>query len=190
MMYYDPSGYNKTQVPDAGNSSGENVTQRVGEGTEGYGQTISKYDDIYQYQYNAMTNPGPLVEMDVAGNFYGGRYNAVILDSDTILYRAGQSGKPLGQWFTYQPLDSITQARIDLAVKPQWINPTTGALEGTSTIDCTYAIKIPKGTTIYIGPVGNQGGSYLGGLDTKQIFISQPWRIDGVEVMDTISIKK
>lgn len=154
-----------------------------GSGAFATDEIISQYDDIYKYQYNATTNPGPLSEMGVAGNFYGGRYNKSILESDLILYRAGQIDKPLGQWFTREPLGSVAQVRADLAVKPQWINPVTGVLEGTSTIDCIYTIKIPKGTTIYSGPVGNQGGIYLGGLDIEQIFIAQPWRIDGVEVI-------
>lgn len=153
---------------------------------------VSKYEDIYSYQYNSMTNPGPLAEIRgvPAGNFYGGRYNVVVLDSDIVFYRAGEYGKPLGQWFTAQPLDSIAQVRIDLAVKPQWINPSTGVLEGTSRINCIYAIKIPRGTTIYMGPVGYQGGAYLGGLNTEQIFISQPWNISGVEVTSVLPIKK
>lgn len=45
-----------------------------------------------------------------------------------------------------------------------------------------YKIKIPSGTFIYEGEVASQGKIYLGG--TKQIFISQPWKINGIEVLE------
>ena len=53
------------------------------------------------------------------------------------------------------------------------------------TFDKVYKIKIPKGTTIYDGPVGSQGGIYQGGLNKEQIFIDSPWNLDGVEVIDS-----
>ena len=56
-------------------------------------------------------------------------------------------------------------------------------------IESTYTIKIPKGTTIYEGPVGYQGGHYLGGENCNQIFISEPWKINGVESLSETPIK-
>ncbi len=47
----------------------------------------------------------------------------------------------------------------------------TGELTGESVIDTVYAIKIPKGTTVYTGPVGSQGGAYYGGYNIMQTFI-------------------
>ena len=32
---------------------------------------VSKYDDFYDYEYNAYTNPGPLAELEQNNNFYG-----------------------------------------------------------------------------------------------------------------------
>jgi hypothetical protein len=58
----------------------------------------------------------------------------------------------------------------------------TGEVTGTSTIDTNYAIKIPKGTTIYTGPVGYQGAVYLGGEAIIQTFIQEPWKLN-VEVI-------
>ena len=46
-----------------------------------------------------------------------------------------------------------------------------------------YAIKIPAGTIIYEGPVGYQGGMYLGGMETEQVFIQEPWKSPGVTIM-------
>ena len=45
-------------------------------------------DDIANYQYNMIENPGPLAEMpnQPAKNFYGGRYNMEVLQEDRIMY--------------------------------------------------------------------------------------------------------
>ena len=137
-------------------------------------------DDIANYQYNMIENPGPLAEMpnQPAKNFYGGRYNVEVLTEDRIYYRGGNSDKALGQWFTTEPPESVAKVRIDTAVKPQWIDPITGELTGESVIDTVYAIKIPKGTTVYTGPVGSQGGAYCGGYNMMQTFIKEPWKLD------------
>lgn len=133
-----------------------------------------------------INNPGPLAELrgSPAGNFGGGRYNAVELSEDVILHRGGDSnGKALGQWFTEEPPTSVAQVRIDTAVKPQWIDPVTGELTGSSPVDTVYAIKIPAGTIVYEGPVGYQGDIFVGGGDIKQIFVHEPWKLPGVEVI-------
>ena len=146
----------------------------------------SKYMDLYSYEYNSYTNPGPLSEFSTTPNrnFYGGRYNKTVLSEDTIFYRAGNADNPLGQWFTREAPQSRAQVRIDTAVKDIWTKPD-GSYSGQSAIDKVYKIKIPKGTTIYDGPVGSQGGIYQGGLNKEQIFIDSPWNLDGVEVIDS-----
>lgn len=137
-------------------------------------------DDIANYQYNMIENPGPLAEIqgNPAKNFYGGRYNVEVLTEDRIYYRGGNSDNALGQWFTAEPPESVVKVRIDTAVKPQWIDPITGELTGESVVDTVYAIKIPKGTTVYTGPVGSQGGAYCGGYNIMQTFIKEPWKLD------------
>ncbi len=142
-------------------------------------------DDIAKYQYNMIENPGPLAEMDdqPAKNFYGGRYNMEILQEDRIMYRAGDSQKEYGRWFTSEPPASVAKVRIDTAVKPYWINPAKGIWTGSSPINCVYAVKIPKGTTIYTGPVGPQGGVHVGGYDIMQTFIELPQEIEVVAKM-------
>ena len=52
--------------------------------------------------------------------------------------------------------DSVEKVHIDLAVKPQWIDKN-GILAGTFLIESVYKLVIPKGTTIYKGPVRYQG---------------------------------
>ena len=79
--------------------------------------------------------------------------------------------------------------RGDLAVKPQWIDPKTGSLTGISPINTNYAIKIPAGTTVYTGPVGYQGGAYLGGQNVMQTFIQEPWKLKGLDVISSSPLK-
>lgn len=50
-------------------------------------------------------------------------------------------------------------------------------------------MKVPKGTTVYEGLVGYQGGVYLGGQDKIQTFIPTPWAIQGVDVVSEAPIK-
>ncbi|MNJ55084.1 hypothetical protein D3C77_505580 [compost metagenome] len=151
----------------------------------------SKGNGTSEYTYNMVENPGPLAELNTgaASTFRSGMYNIEILETDTIFYRSGKAGggkNALGQYFTRESTTKI-EGRIDLAVKEQWIDPKTGVLTGTSPLDTVYEIKIPKGTTIYEGPAGYQGGIYLGG--GNQIFISEPWKINGVEVISAAAIK-
>ncbi len=79
------------------------------------------------------------------------------------------------------------QARIDSSVKAQWIDPKTGELTGASPLKTIYTTKISKGTMIYEGPAGYQGGIYLGGMN--QIFIPEPWKINGIKVISSKPIR-
>ncbi len=144
-----------------------------------------------KYEYNTVENPGPLsnVQGNPASNFAGGKYNMEVLKEDRVYYRAGDANKPLGQWFTSQPAESSIKVRGDLAVKPQWIDPKTGSLTGISPINTNYAIKIPAGTTVYTGPVGYQGGAYLGGQNVMQTFIQEPWKLKGLDVISSSPLK-
>ncbi len=104
-------------------------------------------------------------------NFIGGRYNARVLTEDTIFYRGGEASSEIGRWYTATPPESSIKVRIDTTVKPQWIDPHTGILTGHSYVDTCFAVKIPAGTVVYDGPVGYQGGIYLGGENFIQTFI-------------------
>jgi len=44
-------------------------------------------------------------------------------------------------------------------------------------------------TTIYVGPVGYQGGPYLGRENCNQILMQEPWKIRDIEVISEKSIK-
>ena len=153
--------------------------------------TTTKATVNSKYTYNMVENPGPLAEINqgAASTYRSGMYNVTKLESDTILYRSGKAGggkNALGQYFTREPGTNI-EGRIDSAVKAQWIDPKTGVLTGSSPLETVYGIKIPKGTTIYEGPAGYQGGIYLGG--GNQIFVPEPWKINGVEVISSTPIK-
>ncbi|WP_203981370.1 WXG100 family type VII secretion target [Planosporangium flavigriseum] len=152
-----------------------------GGGAEGFRDPLAPHSRE-TYQYNMVEDPGPLAEIrgTPAANFAGGRYDAVSLPEDRVFYRGGDSqGSPLGQWFSIEPPRSVAEVRIDTAVRPQWINPKTGEWGGTSPVDTVYAVKIPAGTTVYPGPVANQGGMYVGG--GHQVFIPEPWKNKDVE---------
>lgn len=126
-----------------------------------------------KYEYNMIENPGPLAELknEPQKNIFGGRYNMEVLEEDRIMYRAGSADNPYGRWFVEHPPKSVASVRIDTAVKLNWVDPKTGFWTGSSNIDNVYAIKIPKGTTIFTGLVGMQGGSYVGGNEIMQTLL-------------------
>lgn len=129
--------------------------------------------------YDAV-NPGPLSD-EMASTFSGGKYRVAILEADTIFYRAGVKGQPLGQYFSIEPPVGILQVRIDKAVLPRWPGG------GESPMDTAFSVKFPKGTIVYVGNVGSQGGHYVGG--TVQVVVVKPWKIDGVKVIESKELK-
>lgn len=144
-----------------------------------------------KYTFNAITNPGPLATMESTPStgFFGGRYNKLVADDELILYRLGKAGTPLGQYFTRIPPSSAIQARIDFALKPQWIDVKTGELTGESNFDTVHIVKFPKGTVMFEGPIASQGGPFLGGIDTEQIFVSKPWEISDVKIIGSYKLE-
>lgn len=149
----------------------------VGRAGKGIGE-ISNLGRV-ESTYSAI-NPGPLAE-NIAETFSGGKYSVIKLEKDTVLYRAGTSDKPLGQFFSSEPPAGVVQTRIDKAVLPEWPG---GA---KSVIDTSFEIKIPAGTKVYVGEVGSQGGFYVGG--TQQIVVQKPWLIDGIEIIKSSPLK-
>ena len=142
------------------------------------GKIVSKYNDVNKYEYNATTNPGPL---SIGGddppikNFYGGMYNDASNESG-IFVRMGDKIKPYGSWYTKVSKNSEVEARVDLAIKKWWVKPNAeikireyGA--DKSILDTVYYIEFPEGIPKYKGPVGYQGGPFLGGLNQEQYFI-------------------
>jgi hypothetical protein len=94
-----------------------------------------------------------------------------------VFYRAGVAGRPLGQFFSTDRPVGVLQTRIDKAVPEEWPDGTKAPL------DTGYAVRIPKGTTVYSGDVANQGGLNMGG--TGQVYIEAPWNTPGVKVVDS-----
>jgi hypothetical protein len=154
-----------------------------------------KGDDGHEYQYDQM-HPGPLSDREVydphntgaqlpAQGFYGAKYDVMKLEQDTVLYRVGNAEREWGEWFTDHRIDSEAQYRIDLAVKREWSDPRTGEMPPSSARSqkqlelWSYAILIPKGTTVYPGQVASQGGVFMGGLGpgSKQYFIPKAWTL-------------
>jgi hypothetical protein len=121
------------------------------------------------YTFDAM-NPGPLPDA-VAGTFAGGRYSVGTVQPAQRFFKAGDASNPGGSFFSFDIPQSVAQTRIDNAIKPFWIDPSTGAITGSSPINSVINAQFPLGTPYYFGPVGTQGGIYLGGKDRIQIFI-------------------
>ena len=126
-----------------------------------------------------------LKNADALDSFHQGKHNVVTLEEDLVLYRAGNSERSLGQYFTRAPPKDVTEVRKTLAVRKHWkakdgifCKKCRGAVQGTSELDTVYKVTIPKGTTIYEGPVASMGAGHRGG--GVQIFVDQPWKIDGV----------
>lgn len=131
------------------------------------------------YEFDMVNKPGPLADARFgdsppAANFAGGRYNAETLQGPQTFYRGGDEGHEFGRWFTDEPPQSVAHVRIDTAVKPQWIDAQTGEFQGASPVTTAYEIELPEGTTIYRGPVANQGGVYVGGAE--QVYVEAPWK--------------
>lgn len=122
------------------------------------------------YAYNMVENPGPLARIfpEQARTFAGGRYNAIRLESDLKVYRAGAADSG-GQYFSRTKPISEMQVRRDFAVERTWNDPKSGAPTGLSQIEGYQEIVIPKGTVIYEGPAASRGGYFSGG--NEQIFI-------------------
>ena len=142
-----------------------------------FNKSTEEMSELYQY---SILNPSDLPE-SIASTFRSGFHNVKIFDKDTILYRNGDSSHPLGQFFTRKPATAI-ETRTDLAVRSQWIDYDKNIPVSYSNLEKQYSIKIPAGTKYYEGPVGNQGGIHSGG--GNQIFINEPWKIDGIEVVN------
>ena len=141
------------------------------------GKIVSKYNDVNKYEYNATTNPGPLSIGDdpAINNFYGGMYNDASNESG-IFVRMGDKTYPYGSWYTKVSKNSEVEARVDLAIKKWWVNSNgeikiRGFESDKSILDTVYYIEFPEGIPKYKGPVGYQGGPFLGGLNQEQYFI-------------------
>ena len=157
------------------------------------GKIVSKYNDVNKYEYNATTNPGPLSIGDdpPINNFYGGMYNDASNESG-IFVRMGDKTYPYGSWYTKVSKNSEAQARIDLAIKKWWIKPNgeikiRGFETDKSILDTMYYIEFPEGIPKYKGPVGYQGGPFLGGLNQEQYFIPNSWKYG--EIIETYPVK-
>ena len=162
-------------------------------GKEMPGKIASKYNDVNKYEYNATTNPGPLAEgkNPPINNFYGGMYNDASNESG-IFVRMGDKTYPYGSWYTKVSKNSEVEARVDLAIKKWWVNSNgeikiRGFEADKSILDTMYYIEFPEGIPKYKGPVGYQGGPFLGGLDQEQYFIPDSWKYG--EIIETYPVK-
>ena len=162
---YNPVLKSPIKYPNLTDSENKFLNDYMGK--EMPGKIVSKYNDVNKYEYNATTNPGPLAEgkNPPINNFYGGMF-----------VRMGDKTYPYGSWYTKVPKNSEVEARVDLAIKKWWVKPNgeikiRGFEANKSILDTMYYIEFPEGIPKYKGPVGYQGGPFLGGLNQEQYFI-------------------
>ena len=127
---------------------------------------------------HGVTRPGPLtaeglslaeLRASPAQTFAAGKYDMVASSEPYVVFKAGEH--PGGRFFSFDPPLSEAQARIDSAVKPIWTD-ARGNYLGSSPIDKGYAFVVENPRhPVPMGPVGHQGGVYLGGPDRIQIYI-------------------
>lgn len=154
---------------------------------------VSKYSDTDKYEFNNTTNPGPLAKIQgkPINNFYGGMYNDASNEGG-IFIRVGNEKNSYGNWYTRISKNSEAQARMDLAIKKWWVDSNgeikiRGYESDKSILNTVYYIKLPEGIPKYKGPVGYQGGPFLGGLDQEQYFIPNSWKYG--EIIGTYPVK-
>ena len=118
-------------------------------------------------RFGPLNGPGPLGE-SVASTFKDGSYTQMVLDEETILYRAygGEAG-PLGSYWTRIPPAGPLLSTIDLALDPSWGN----------TARRVSVIKVPAGTTIYKGYAAPQGELVGGGSQVYIPKVDPAWLI-------------
>jgi len=76
-----------------------------------------------------------------------------------IVYRLyGGEASQLGRWFMLQRPQGRLQATIDYGIRPEWGN----------TLERLVALRLPRGTRVFVGPAAPQGGLVGGGL---QVFV-------------------
>ena len=172
---YNPVLKSPVKYPNLTDSENKFLNDYMGKQLPG--KIVSKYNDVNKYEYNATTNPGPLAESKnlPINNFYGGMYNNASNESG-IFVRMGDETYPYGSWYTKVPKNSEVEARVDLAIKKWWVKPNgeikiRGFEANKSILDTMYYIEFPEGIPKYKGPVGYQGGPFLGGLNQEQYFI-------------------
>jgi RHS repeat-associated protein len=163
------------QTPEAGN---EEDDEEGGETQWGQALVPLNPGEFVQtpisYQYNLLS-PGPL-DSEVAQTFAGGQYSMGVvgqegLGFDTPVWRVSDNPDPTAQgsngtFYAVAPQVGGLKSAIDLAINPNWGaagtpggNPNSNGL-GLSNALCVY---LQPGTTYAIGPIGSQGGAWVGG---------------------------
>jgi RHS repeat-associated protein len=154
-----------------------------------YSQIVSSVNGKVVSEYSLLDN-GPLSANSVtrkefqdslAATFSGGRYAEIELLDDLVVHRAwhpGQSREFGAFWSLEEPTGSL-KSRIDSALLPEWGGMRDNPLQRQQATRYSTA-TIPKGTRIYLGEVGSQGGAWVGGgsqLLVKDTGVMPEWKI-------------
>jgi hypothetical protein len=133
-----------------------------------------------------MMSPGSL-PVKRAETFSGGRYAEIELNESLVVYRGWSPGTWAaedGAFWSLEKLLGSLQTKIDSALLPEWGagNAKAGFNSGLRSQATNWtAIELPKGSRIYLGEIGGQNGSWVGG--GSQLLIkggpNLGWKIDG-----------
>jgi hypothetical protein len=93
----------------------------------------------------------------IRNSFRGVSYEEI--KEPLIVYRLyGGKARQLGRWFMLQRPQGRLQATIDYAIRPEWGN----------TLERLVALRLLRGTRVFVEPAAPQGGLVGGGL---QVFV-------------------
>ncbi len=125
----------------------------------------------FEWQYGP-TRPGPLPE-NPRSTFWNGKYTEGVVPpgKSMKIWKAGDGNNPSGSFFSFEPPESQVKVRIDSAVKEVWVDPKTGTYRGNSVLNSVISVELNPGDKFFYGPIGNQGGVHLGGMDRIQIYV-------------------
>jgi curved DNA-binding protein CbpA len=132
---------------------------------------------VESYDYKKLSSHVPL---EKARTFMAHKFDSYRLEEDFVIYRAGAE-RELGEFFSFERPASELQARMDKAIRPIWPGG------GSSVVENGYAIKIPKGSLVYVGLAAPQGDAFLGG--TQQIYIPEAKKLAGIEVLGNYELR-
>ena len=158
-----------------GNKSGIPVDDSDIINKDDFGKYSTLIDDKVQVL------PTQNLDARTADSFMDQNYRTVVTTEEITVYRTfGGRADAGGNYATVSPATSRIDAKLDVALLPQWGN--TRAYEAK--------IAIPKGTTINIGKVASQtvpgtGTVLRGGVD--QVLLPKDWPLEWITEIKTVS---
>jgi hypothetical protein len=147
------------------------------------GRVVEDYSIIDRGPLTAGANTRAELNDSLAGTFSGGRYAELELSADQVVYRAWHpdQAREFGAFWSLEKPTGSLQTRIDSALLPEWGKLRGNPIQRQQATRYTEAV-LPQGTRVYIGEVGSQGGTWVGGgsqLLIKDGAVLPDWKTGG-----------